>query len=73
MVVERESPQIKGMTFTATHVHSSSLNVHMMRLRTESTAFTIAGMGLGIYAGSSQRPAEVVISELQCKGTTIMP
>ena len=45
----------------------------MMRLRTESTAFTIAGMGLGIYAGSSQRPAEVVISELQCKGPTIMP
>ena len=24
-------------------------------------------MGLGIYAGSSQRPTEVVISELQCK------
>ena len=66
MVVERESPQIKGMTFTATHVQKR-------RLRTEATDFTIAGMGLGIYAGSSQRPAEVVISELQCKGPTIMP
>ena len=27
-------------------------------------------MGLGVYAGSSQRPTEVVISELQCKGMT---
>ena len=26
-------------------------------------------MGLGAYAGSSQRPTEVVISELQCKAT----
>ena len=27
-------------------------------------------MGLGISAGSSLRPAEVIISELRCKGTT---
>ena len=26
-------------------------------------------MGLGISAGSSLRPAEVIISELRCKGT----
>ena len=27
-------------------------------------------MGLGISAGSSLRPAEVITSELRCKGTT---
>ena len=27
-------------------------------------------MGLSISAGSSLRPAEVIISELRCKGTT---
>ena len=27
-------------------------------------------MGLGISAGSSLRPAEVIIFELRCKGTT---
>ena len=29
-------------------------------------------MGLGAYAGSSQRPTEVVVSELQCEDTALI-